>query len=100
MSAVSLPSYLAPLLNRPPSYVAGRQDQPYRLPLADRLGPQHSGTFVKHSQAGNTFLRLSAQQDDVSLPVYGSSALVEGTVELTKTEGVISVEVKVGNCYR
>jgi hypothetical protein len=33
--------------------------------------------------------------DDASLPVYGSGALVEGTVELTKTEGVNSVEVKV-----
>ena len=100
MSAVSLPSYAAPLLNRPPSYAAGRHDQPYRLSLADRLGPQFLGTFVKHSRAGNIFLRLSAQKDDVSLPVYGSSALVEGTVELTKMEAVSSVEVKVSNCYR
>ena len=95
MSTVSLPSYAARLLNPPPSYAAGRQDQPHRLPLADR--PQFLGTFVKHSKAENTFLRLSAQEDGVLLPVYGSSALVEGTIELTKLEEVRSVEVKVSN---
>ena len=102
MSTVSLPSYDASLLNAPPSYDAGRHDQlePHRLSLAHRLGPQFLSTFVKHSKADNTFLRLSAQEDGVSLPVYGSNALVEGTVELTKVEGVRSVEVKVSNCYR
>ena len=100
MSTVSLPSYAARLLNSPPSYAAGHRDQLQRLSLADRRGPQFLGTFVKHSRAENTLLRLSAQEDGVSLPVYGSSALVEGTVELTKVEEVRSVEVKVSNCYR
>lgn len=95
MSTFSLPSYAARLLNPPPSYAAGRHDQPHRLSLADR--PQFLGTFVKHSRAENTYLRLSAQEDGVLLPVYGSSALVEGTVELTKVGGVRSVEVKVSN---
>lgn len=98
MSTVSLPSYAARLLNPPPSYAARRHDQPQRLTLADRRGPQFLGTFVKDSRAENTLLRLSAQEDGVSLPIYGSSALVEGTVELTKVDGVRSVEVKVSNC--
>jgi hypothetical protein len=100
MSTVSLPSYAAPLLNRPPSYAGGRHDHQHRLPLADRLGPQFLGTFVKHSRAENAFLRLSTQEDGVTMPVYGSDALVEGTVELTKVDGVRSVEVKVSNWYR
>ena len=95
MSTVSLPSYAAPLPKPPPSYAAGRHDQPHRLPIADRLGPPFLGTFVKQPKAENASLRLSAQEDGVSLPVYGSSALVEGTVELAKVEGVRSVEVKV-----
>jgi hypothetical protein len=94
MSTVSLPSYLA----RPPSYALGRQGQGHRFTLVDRLGPQLSGAFVKHSRGGDVFLRLNAQEDDASPPVYGSGALVEGTVELTKSEGVNSVEVKVSNC--
>lgn len=98
MSTVSLPSYAAPLLNPPPLYATGLHDQPHRLSLAHR--PQSLGTFVKHFRTEHTFLRLSAQDDGISLPVYGSSALVEGTVELTKVEGVGSVEVKVSNCYR
>ena len=100
MSSVSLPHYAGSLLNPPPSYATGHHEQPHRLPLVDRLGPQFLGTFVKHSKAENTFLRLSAQEDGVSLPVYGWSALVEGTVELTKVEGLRSVEVTVSNYYR
>lgn len=102
MSTFSLPSYLAPLLNRsPPSYSgAAQQAHEHRLALVDRLGPQFAGAFVKHSRGGEAFLRLSAQEDDTSVPVYGSDALVEGTVELTKTEGVASVEVKVSNRCR
>jgi hypothetical protein len=99
MSTVSLPSYFAHLLNGPPSYSAGQQGvHEHRLTLVDRLRPQFSGAFVKQSRGGNAFLRLSAQEDSASVPVYGSGALVEGTVEVTKTEGVNSVEVKVGNC--
>ena len=98
MSTVSLPSYAGPLHNPPPVYTAGYHEQPNRLPLAHR--PRFLGTFVKHFRPENTFLRLSGQEDGISLPVYGSNALVDGIVELTKVEGLRSVEVKVSNCYR
>jgi len=100
MSTSSLPSYLTPLLNRTPSYATENYDHEQHVPLADRLRPRSLGAFVKQSRGGNAFLRLSAQEDDISLPVYGSGSLVEGTVELTKTEGVTSVEVKVGKLLR
>ena len=94
MSTLSLPSYFASLLNRPPSYSEGPQGHGHRLTLADRFRPRFAGAFVKESRARDIFLRLNAQVDG-SLPVYGSGAFVEGTVELTKTEEVNSVEVKV-----
>ena len=94
MSTLSLSSSVVPLLNRPPSYFTGHQGAGHRLTLADRLRPRFAGAFVKESRAGNVSLHLNAQEDG-SLPVHGSSALVEGTVELTKTQDVNSVEVKV-----
>ncbi|KAF8798925.1 hypothetical protein BYT27DRAFT_6884225 [Phlegmacium glaucopus] len=95
MSTSSLPSYFTPLLNRIPSYATDNQNYGQHVTLADRLRPRSQGAFIKQSRGGKTFLRLSAQEDDISLPVYGSGSLVEGTVELTKTEGVTSVEVKI-----
>lgn len=50
---------------------------------------------MKESKSGDARLRLSAQEDNATLPVYGSGGCVEGTVEMTKTDGVMSVEVKV-----
>jgi len=40
-------------------------------------------------------LRLRAQQDKIDIPVYGSGGVVEGTVELAKTDNISTVEVKV-----
>jgi hypothetical protein len=40
-------------------------------------------------------LRLNAQEDSVEVPVYGLGGRVTGTVELSKTKAVQSVEVKV-----
>ncbi|EDR13768.1 uncharacterized protein LACBIDRAFT_292561 [Laccaria bicolor S238N-H82] len=95
MSTNSLPSYLSPSLNRVPSYSAEPHDYERRLALADRLRPRPSGSFVKESKNGDARLRLSAQEDNISLPIYGSRGVVEGTVELSKTDGIQSVEVKI-----
>jgi hypothetical protein len=97
MSAVSLPSYVDHTnpLNRTPSYSLEPHDYERRIALADRLHPRPSGNFVKESKGGNVRLRLTAQEDNVELPVYGLRDHVSGTVELSKTEGITSVEVKV-----
>jgi hypothetical protein len=95
MSTVSLPSYVAPSLNRTPSYSAEPGDYEHRLAIGDRLRPRPSGNFITESKGGGIRLRLSAQEDNVALPIYGSTNLVEGTVELSKPESVKSVEVKI-----
>jgi hypothetical protein len=44
-------------------------------------------------------LRLIAQEDNISMPEYKTGDVVEGTVEIAKTDGISSVEVKVGCCF-
>jgi len=95
MSTLSLPSYAAPALQRTPTYSAEPQDHEQRIALADRLRPRPSGNFVKQSKGGGVRLCLNAQDDKAELPVYAQNGNVEGNVELSKTEGVTSVEVKI-----
>lgn len=94
--AANLPSY-APLhgevLNRAPSYSAEPHHFEQRLAQADRVNPRPSGAFVK--EKNHVRLRLTAQENGVELPVYGIGEHVTGVVELSKTAGVTSVEVKV-----
>lgn len=94
MSATSLPSYIAPSFVRSPSYTAEPQEHEQRLALS-RLRRRPSSDFVKHSRGGGISLRLTEQPDGAALPVYGRGDAVEGTVELAKPEGVVSVEVKI-----
>ena len=96
MSPASLPSYAEPILNRTPSYSAEPHFYEQRIALADRLRPRPSGDFIKESKGGGIRLRLTAQEDNVELPVYGATNHVAGVIEFTKPEGVTSVEVKVG----
>lgn len=63
--------------------------------MVGRLRPRPSGSFVKESKNGDARLRLSAQEDNINLPIYESRGVVEGTVELSKTDGIQSVKVKV-----
>ncbi|EIW59119.1 uncharacterized protein TRAVEDRAFT_71303 [Trametes versicolor FP-101664 SS1] len=93
MSTTSLPNYV-PSFSRIPSYSAEPQEYEQRLAL-NRPAPRPVGDFVKQSKGGNVSLRLFAQEDNVSLPVYGSAAAVEGAINLTKTDGVTAVEVKI-----
>lgn len=95
MSTTTLPVYNEPLFNRTPSYSVEPGQHEQRIALYDRLRPRPSGEFVKQSKSGDVSLRLVAQEDNVSLPVYGNGGCVEGTVNLNKTEGISSVEVKV-----
>ncbi|PPQ75815.1 hypothetical protein CVT24_002677 [Panaeolus cyanescens] len=96
MSTLSLSSYAPPSINATPAYTAEPQDFEQRIALADRLRPRPAGNFIiKNSKKGEVTLRLNAQEEDAVLPVYGSGGLVEGAVELAKTDGVTSVEVKI-----
>ncbi|KAJ7180372.1 hypothetical protein C8R43DRAFT_399218 [Mycena crocata] len=98
MSTASLPHYavqLQPSFSRTPSYSAEPGLYEQRLALNARSLPQHTGNFVKSSKSGDAKLRLTAQEDNINLPVYGSGGVVEGTVELAKTDNISTVEVKV-----
>ncbi|TFK40766.1 hypothetical protein BDQ12DRAFT_679993 [Crucibulum laeve] len=95
MSTTSLPSYIAPSFTRTPSYSVEPHAYEQRLAQADGLRARPSGNFIKKSKNGDVRLRLNAQEDNITLPVYGSGGRVEGTIELSKTDGVTSVEVKI-----
>ncbi|EAU85980.2 hypothetical protein CC1G_03003 [Coprinopsis cinerea okayama7 len=75
----------------------------YRVVLTGGLpstGMPATGTFVKQSRNGNASLRLFAQAGDADLPVYDAAGPVEGLVELSRTENVSRVEVKVEGLLR
>ncbi|KAJ7842864.1 hypothetical protein B0H14DRAFT_2359376 [Mycena olivaceomarginata] len=40
-------------------------------------------------------MRITAQEDEIDLPVYGTGDVVAGTIEVTKTENISSVDVTV-----
>ncbi|TFK24984.1 hypothetical protein FA15DRAFT_383944 [Coprinopsis marcescibilis] len=94
MSTTTLLSYqTGDSLQQIPSYTSEPQVHEQRLALSGRF-PRPSGNFVKESKNGNARLRLMAQEDDAVLPLYSSGAPVDGVIELSKTEGVSRVEVK------
>ena len=94
MSTASLPSYTAPSLGHIPTYTAEPQEFEQRLALSDRRR-RPFGNFTKQSKSGDVKLSLTGQEANAELPVYGSTATVDGTIELSKTDGATSVEVKV-----
>ncbi len=98
MSTASLPSYAVPYqpsFSRIPSYSAEPGIYEQRLALNARSLPQATGNFIKSSKSGNAKLRLTAQENNIDLPIYGTGGVVEGTVELTKTDNISTVEITV-----
>lgn len=94
MSTTSLPGYLFPTYSRTPSYTAEPQAYEQRLAL-NRVQARPSGDFVKSSKSGGISLRLTSQDRNAELPIYGCSSSVEGVVHLSKPDGVTAVELKV-----
>ncbi|KAI0055248.1 hypothetical protein BV25DRAFT_1843098 [Artomyces pyxidatus] len=94
MSTLSLPSY-TPDHNHSPAYSTESQQYERRLlvPPRQRL----SAEFVKQSRSSGLSLRLAAQVDGVTTPVYASREPVEGTVKIAKPDGLACVAVK-RNC--
>ncbi|KAI0337486.1 hypothetical protein BDW22DRAFT_1363973 [Trametopsis cervina] len=103
MSTPSLPSYVAaapPSFSRTPSYTAEPQAYEQRLAHNPRLRPRLSGEFTKASKNGGLALRFLSQEEHVALPVYGISDVVDGIVDIAKTDGVHSVDVKIKGVLR
>ncbi|TFK70947.1 hypothetical protein BDN72DRAFT_838326 [Pluteus cervinus] len=96
-STSSLPSYIAPSLQRTPSYTAEPQEFEQRLARVD-YRPLPSGIFTKQSKNGDLRLKLNAQEDKIPVPVYSQGAMVAGTLEVKPGKvvaGIIEVDVKV-----
>lgn len=94
MSTSSLPSYyLAPTLPSIPAYSEEPQQYEQRLAFATSSHPRSSKAFVKHSKNGDAKLTLNGQ--DGRVPAYGSGGVIDGSVDIMKTEGVTNVEIKV-----
>jgi len=99
MSTASLPGY-PPSHIHSPAYTVNPQPHEYRLAHVARLRPNRSpGEFIKRSKNGAVILRLEGQDDHATLPVYGYSASVQGTLDINKRDGITSVEVQVSQ-YR
>ncbi len=94
MSTTSLPGYLFPTYTRTPAYTAEPQGYEQRLAL-NRVQARPSGDFVKSSKSGGISLRLTSQDRNAELPIYGCSSSVEGVVHLSKPDNVTAVELKV-----
>ena len=84
-----------PSLYSTPSYTAEPQAYEQRLALNPRLRPRPSGEFTKHSKAGGLSLRFLGQEENIPAPVYGIEDVVDGIVDIAKTDGVQAVDVKV-----
>ncbi|KAF7362595.1 hypothetical protein MVEN_00608300 [Mycena venus] len=78
-----------------PSYSAEPGLDEQRLAIHARSLPRATGTFTVSTSNGNATLRLTAQEDKIKLPVYGTGAVVAGTVELTKTDHISAVGIRV-----
>ena len=100
MSLASLPSYaeipFTPRMeNGTPVYTV--EPQPYEQRIAQNglLRTSPSGEFVKQTKNGVITLRLVSQEPNARLPIYGLAGNVEGTVIVSKPDGITSVDVKV-----
>lgn len=94
---VILPGYPTPSSQvRSPAYPAAPHAQEYRLAHNSRLNPNRlPREFVKQTRNGGVSLRLAGQGDQLTLPVYGYGASVEGTLDIHKRDGITSVEVQI-----
>ncbi|KAJ7645204.1 hypothetical protein DFH06DRAFT_1051471 [Mycena polygramma] len=97
MSTAHLPSYTGHLdsLDRSPSYSVEPRLSEQRLSLNASSVTHPPGNYLTSSKKGDTKLRLANQEDGLELPEYASAGFVEGTVELSTTDNIGSVEVKV-----
>jgi hypothetical protein len=83
----------------PPAYqqatvIPFRDSRTYQsLPHGSSTIPR-SSIFTKESKQGALSLKLTGQRPS-STPVYGHGALIDGSVEVAKSDDIQSVELKV-----
>ncbi|KAI0763247.1 hypothetical protein BC629DRAFT_1294140 [Irpex lacteus] len=94
------PSVPPPSFSRTPSYSAEPQAHEQRLALNPRLRPRPSGEFTKHSKAGGLSLRFLGQEENIAAPIYGIEDVIEGIVDIAKTDNVQAVDVKIKGTLR
>ena len=92
-----LPPYSSPpAFVRVPSYATEPRLHERRIAVSsDRRISRPQGSFVKETRGGAMKLRLSAQNDSCSIPVYGRNDYVTGVVDINKVDGIHNVELKV-----
>lgn len=97
MSTAILPGYPTPSSQvHSPTYTATPQAHEHRLAYNTRLNPNRSPReYVKQTRNGGVSLRLAGQDDQLTFPVYGYGAAVEGTLDIHKRDGITSVEVQI-----
>jgi len=100
MSLASLPSYaetryIHRMDNGTPAYTVEPQPYEQRIGQNGLLRTRPSGEFVKQTKNGAISLRLASQEHNARLPAYGLAGEVEGTVIVSKPDGITSVDVKV-----
>ncbi|KIM71344.1 hypothetical protein PILCRDRAFT_56189, partial [Piloderma croceum F 1598] len=100
MSFASLPSYAeTPFIPRMENGTLAYtvEPQPYEQRIAQNglLRTRPSGEFVKQTKNGAISLRLVSQKHNARLPTYGLAGEVEGTVIVSKPDGIKSVDVKI-----
>ncbi|KAK7057874.1 hypothetical protein R3P38DRAFT_2843477 [Favolaschia claudopus] len=91
--ALEPPTYEEALLPSSSSAERSLDEQILHIPAAHLPLPQ--GEFIVSSNNGHARLRLSGQEEDIELPVYGIGGEVSGIVELAKTDSILSVDVTV-----
>jgi hypothetical protein len=87
-----LPAY-SPVVDTPDYTPEPRADEE-RIQISRRSIREQTGVFVEKTK--HVTLALTNQAPNCKEPTYGKSANVQGAISLSKPEGVVSVEVKVG----
>ncbi|KAJ7167778.1 hypothetical protein C8R46DRAFT_1350721 [Mycena filopes] len=96
MSSPTFRAHPGPL--KAPAYTV--KDE-HNLTVLSKLLPAATGVFTTAAKhASEVALHLSAQHAGIDLPVYGAAGVVEGAVEIFKTEHISAVEVKVEGLLR
>lgn len=53
---------------------------------------------MKHSKNGDVKLTLNGQEGQI--PAYGSGGIIDGAIDIAKTDGVRNVEIKVCSTWQ
>lgn len=89
LSVFKPPAQEAPLISHLQS---SAQDREHRISINEN---ESVAEFVKQTKDGGISLHLLSPEGNDSLPTYGNAGVVEGTVIVSKSEEIVSIDVKV-----